>query len=422
MIKRRKVVQAHIDSINEIIDDLIKGKLGSADAAEYVNKKAEEVGIEKISKYTVQNLIEEILQDTPDKLKEYKQNRAKIIGMRNAEIISDEVKTKIIEQELPRILSSEIELSKVAKIYEISSKSVINIIERYLKSDEKEYKRYKEIVRKNIGGATIQQSRVSKEKIEKISSIDIATKEEFLLLQIEQQREMASIKYLQNKLKEKNSKGINDKETIDRKVQEKVKYFLERNLNEENIGNLTEEDVLYMMYRFPTMIGYSIEDKIGKMIKYLEDEANLGFEQTSSIVRTFPAIFGYSVERTRSQIQILENNNKVDAMIEHPMRLMYSPELIHALIEFAKQKHETNNLDDVKNTNIFLTNKRMKKRYNVTHEELKERFPLKEIKTEHSADEELKEIALGENTQSQNDILLETKKGIIQPEQVKEEK
>ena len=141
MIKRRKVVQAHIDSINEIIDDLIKGKLGSADAAEYVNKKAEEVGIEKISKYTVQNLIEEILQDTPDKLKEYKQNRAKIIGMRNAEIISDEVKTKIIEQELPRILSSEIELSKVAKIYEISSKSVINIIERYLKSDEKEYKR-----------------------------------------------------------------------------------------------------------------------------------------------------------------------------------------------------------------------------------------------------------------------------------------
>ena len=422
MIKRRKVVQAHIDSINEIIDDLIKGKLGSADAAEYVNKKAEEVGIEKISKYTVQNLIEEILQDTPDKLKEYKQNRAKIIGMRNAEIISDEVKTKIIEQELPRILSSEIELSKVAKIYEISSKSVINIIERYLKSDEKEYKRYKEIVRKNIGGATIEQSRVSKEKIEKISSIDIATKEEFLLLQIEQQREMASIKYLQNKLKEKNSKGINDKETIDRKVQEKVKYFLERNLNEENIGNLTEEDVLYMMYRFPTMIGYSIEDKIGKMIKYLEDEANLGFEQTSSIVRTFPAIFGYSVERTRSQIQILENNNKVDAMIEHPMRLMYSPELIHALIEFAKQKHETNNLDDVKNTNIFLTNKRMKKRYNVTHEELKERFPLKEIKTEHSADEELKEIALGENTQSQNDILLETKKGIIQPEQVKEEK
>ena len=76
----------------------------------------------------------------------------------------------------------------------------------------------------------------------------------------------------------------------------------------------------------------------------------------------------------------------------------------------------------MKNTNIFLTNKRIKKRHNVTHEELKERFPLKEIKTEHSANEELKEIALGENTQSQHDILLETKKGIIQPEQVKQEK
>ena len=414
MIKRRKVVQAHIDAINEIMDKLISGEIGTETAAEYVNNKAKQLGVEEISKYTVQNLIEEILQSEPEKLKEYKDNRAKIIGKRNAEIISDEVKTKIIEQELPKIMNSEIEISKVAKSYGISSKSVINIIERHLRPDEQQYKKYKDTVRKNMGGATIEQSRVSKEKIEKISSIDIATKEEFLLLQIEQQREMVSIKYLQNKLKEKNSKGINDKETIDRKVQEKVEYFLER--------NLTEEDVLYMMYRFPNMIGYSIEDKIDKMIKYLEDEANLGFEQTSSIVRTFPTIFGYSVERTRSQIQILENNNKVDAIIEHPLRLMYSPELIHALIEFAKQKHETNNLDDVKNTNIFLTNKRIKKRHNVTHEELKERFPLKEFKTEHSADEELKEIALGENTQSQNDILLETKKGIIQPEQVKQEK
>ena len=78
MKKRRKVVQAHIDAVNEIIEKLIKGEMGSEAAAEYVNKKAKQIDIDKISKYTVQNLIEEILQDRPDKLKEYKENRAKI--------------------------------------------------------------------------------------------------------------------------------------------------------------------------------------------------------------------------------------------------------------------------------------------------------------------------------------------------------
>ena len=62
MIKRRKVVQAHIDAINEIMDKLISGEIGTEAAAEYVNNKAEQLGVEEISKYTVQNLIEEILQ------------------------------------------------------------------------------------------------------------------------------------------------------------------------------------------------------------------------------------------------------------------------------------------------------------------------------------------------------------------------
>ena len=48
MIKRRKVVQAHIDAINEIIDDLIQGKMGSEAATEYVNNKANQLGIEEI--------------------------------------------------------------------------------------------------------------------------------------------------------------------------------------------------------------------------------------------------------------------------------------------------------------------------------------------------------------------------------------
>jgi len=417
MIKRRKVVQAHIDIVNQIIDDITNGKMNSIEAEGYINKKAEEIGIEKISKYTIENLVEEILEDTPQKLALYKEKRRHNIGKRNPEKIKDEVKKQIIEEDLPRIIGGEIEVSKVAQKYGISARATGKIIEEYLKPNEEEYKKYKQVIKKNTG-ASLEQRRIAKRKREDINSKNIVKNEEFLLLPIEEQRELVSIKFLQSKLKEKNIKGISDKEYVDGKVKEKVEYFLSRNIEGENQANLKEVDALYMMYRFPSMINYSIEDKIDKVINYLEKKAELGFTDTNHIIKRFPSILGYSIERTEAQINILRQNNLIDAIITHPMRLMESPELMYALIEYAKQRHKTNNLDKVNRTNIFLTNKTMKRLYHTNYDEIKERFSLKEAEKEHSANEDLKEFAIGENIQSQENILLETKRGVTGQEKV----
>lgn len=386
--KRRKVIQAHIDAINEILDKLIQGKMNTTEAGEYVDKRCEELGIEKISKYTVQNLIEEILQEIrPEELDLYKKNRSKIRRNTNGKKISQEIKTKIIEEDLPRIMRSETEISKVAEKYGKSSKSIINVIENYLRPNQEEFEKYKQVVRKNMGGATIEQSRKSREKKEKISKAEIVINNEFLSLPLEEQREMVVIKYLQTKLKEKNNKGINDKSTIERKINEKVQYFLGRNIESEIDGNLTERDVLYMMYRFPNIIGFSIEDKIDKVVDYLEDEAGFGYVNTNHIISRFPTVLGYSVDRIKGQMKIIKDNNLSDAIVEHPMRLMSSKELLYALVEFAKKRYETDNLEGIKYSNIFLSNRDVKKRCHSSYEYIKKEFPLKKDKKEIGTEE-----------------------------------
>ena len=379
--KRRKVVQEHIEAINEILDKLIQGKMNTTEAGEHVDKRCEELGIEKISKYTVQNLIEEILQETrPKDLAVYKQNRSKIRRNTNGEKISQEIKTKIIEEDLPRIMRGEIEISKVAEKYGKSSKSIINVIENYLRPNPEEFEKYKQVVRKNMGGATIEQRKKSREKKQEISRTVTVMNNEFFSLSLEEQREMVATKYLQYKLKEKNSKGINDKSTIERKIKEKVQYFLGRNIESETDGNLTEEDVLYMMYRSPNIIGFSIEDKIHKVVDYFENEADFGFANTNLIINRFPTILGYSIERIKGQMKIILDNNLSEAIIEHPMRLMSSRELLYALVEFAKERYETDTVSGIKYSNIFLSNRDVKKRCHTTYDDIKHKFPLKEEK------------------------------------------
>lgn len=417
MIKRRKVVQAHVDVVNEIIDDIINGKINLSEAEVYVNQKAEEQKIEKISKDTIQDIVEEQLQDNQEKLALYKEKRRHNRGKHPNEI-KEEIKQRII-QDIPKIMKQELQISNIARNYKISIKATRNIIEEYLKPNEQLYKQYKDIVKKNTG-ASLEQRKRAKEKRETINNKNIVTSKEFIQLPIEQQIEMIIIKFQKIKLKEviKHGKGISDKEYVDEKVRSLIEYFMERNNEEESKGNLSEEDVLYMMYRFPGMINYSIDEKIDKTITFLEDEADLGFVNTNQILKSFPTILGYSIERTSSQIKILQENNLVDAIISTPMRFMESPELMYSLIEFAKERHKTNNLDGVNRSNIFMANTTMKRLYHTDYAEIKERFPLKENKLEHSVDEDLKEIALGENIQSQERILIETKRGVTQREQV----
>ena len=77
-------------------------------------------------------------------------------------------------------------------------------------------------------------------------------------------------------------------------------------------------------------------------------------------------------------MKVIQDNNLSDAIIEHPMRLMSSSELLYALVELAKERYKTDTLEGIKYSNIFLSNRDVKRRCNTTYEEIKNKFPLKQ--------------------------------------------
>lgn len=375
MIKRRKVLQEHIDIVNNILDKLVSGELNTIEAMKYVNEKAQEKGIANISQDTIISIAEELLENNTKKLEEYRKTRRHNMGARNPNTTPEEKKEAIIKEELAKVLKSEIQLTRVAEKYGISLKNARNIIEDYLKNDEEQFKKYKETVAKNIG-ASLEKRQATTQRKDKIKSKDTVTNKEFVLLDKQTQKELIVNKFLKNKIKEDEHKGISNEQYVYERLEELIQYFNKRNLEESSKGILTEEDILYMAYRFPTMLNYSIEEKIEPTIKSMENNQEIGYINTSHILRVFPAILGYSKERTEKQLEILQKNNLIGAIIESPMRFMNSPDLMYAQIEFAKERHKTNNLERVKYSNIFMPNPTMKRLYKTNYDEIKKKYPL----------------------------------------------
>ena len=48
---------------------------------------------------------------------------------------------------------------------------------------------------------------------------------------------------------------------------------------------------------------------------------------------------------------------------------------MYALIQYAKERHHTSNLENVNRNNIFLPNSSLKRIYGISYEELKAKFP-----------------------------------------------
>ena len=74
-----------------------------------------------------------------------------------------------------------------------------------------------------------------------------------------------------------------------------------------------------------------------------------------------------------------EKENLMDVAINYPSKLMMSPSLMYALIEYAKERHKTTDLSDITRTNIFMPNSTLKHLYGVTHEEIKEKYYVDDI-------------------------------------------
>ena len=156
---------------------------------------------------------------------------------------------------------------------------------------------------------------------------------------------------------------------LERKYERLYLYFQKRNSKidkQEDI--ISEEDLLKMLYDYPTLLSMSLSNKIKPIVKQL-DYKHLDFSRTSKILKENPAILGTSLERTNVQIRILKDTDTLDYAIERPRIFRTSPRLMYSLIKLWNDKKAT--------TTPFITNKKLYEIYSKTPHDLEKIYDVK---------------------------------------------
>ena len=205
---------------------------------------------------------------------------------------------------------------------------------------------------------------------------------EFLLLSPEEQEKQLVVKIRKEQLKEEKSKNerkgtsqtvlLTEDTTINR-ISKIMEYFKSKNRDENNII-FSDEDIRYIIFRYPTLIRRSKEN-LDKKFDVLTSYKEINESTAYGMVKTFPAVIGYGDERIKKQLDLLEKEHLMDYIISKPSGLMRSIDLMYALIEYAKERHKTDDLSNINRNNIFVANTTLKRLYDTTGDELKKRFP-----------------------------------------------
>lgn len=205
-------------------------------------------------------------------------------------------------------------------------------------------------------------------KILKINQSMPRQKQDFFELDKEQRKEeiFERLNY-RRKLVGKNEYPIS---MLNRKYDRLVKYFNKRNSKIKNKEDrIDDDDLLKMMYDYPTMLSMSLSNKIKPTVKLL-DYKYLDFSRASRVLKENPAILGTSLERTGLQMRILKDSETLDFAMEKPRIFRTSPELMYALIEIWKSEKITRT--------PFITNKKIYEIYSKRTEEIQDEFDIKE--------------------------------------------
>lgn len=373
LFKGRKISQFHVDIVESNKDRILAGKLTIDEIMALINEEASKIDETQIKdKGTIKRIIDIVLEDKPEEIERY-QNK-------NKRKSDSEYVSKIIDHYLPLFLEGKITLDIIEKELQTSRKVFERIIvEHYKDSGNSEGLELYEKIKINNRGTSIEKRNNAKQMRDEVAGYEVVSNAEFLLLSEVEQDNQIIIKIRQGKLKEEKSKENSDTRVITKEttmaVIERIKqYFRNKNDYENGIENFSEQDIRYMIFRFPTLISRSnetLDEKFEILTSY--DEID---EQTAyGMVKTFPAISGYSVDRMKAQLDLLQKENLIDAIISKPMRMMQSVNLMYALIQYAKERHHISDLSDVNRSNIFMSNSVIKRLYGETYEELKKRFP-----------------------------------------------
>lgn len=434
LIKGGKLSQFHLDYINGMIDKIINGQINNNEALALLKQACIDNGETIINDVSsIKRCVEIILKDRPQELETYHQTLKKNMGSRG--FLKNDTKNqyegslyyekeqafkqRIINDYLPLILDGTMSITKVAEELSTTNRSINAIIEEYhMQTEDLETaKKYEEAKRRN-GGLTDEVRENAKLKREEVSQYKVVTIKEFTFLSPEEQERQIIMKTRLSQLKKEQSDENKDKsaltsaEFVQKNLNNTLEYFRSKNpLDSEEIY-FSDQDIRNMIFRFPTLMHYSNESKDEK-IDVLTSFDEIDLKTAYGMIKTFPTILGYSPERTRNQLELTEKSNIVNALISEPRTFMLSVNLMHSLIEFAKERTHTDDLSKISPKSIFMANSICERVYGVSHKELLERFPYKED-NEETLDYEISPNEIGKSTYKSRDKAAEARKVLSQ--------
>ena len=269
------------------------------------------------------------------------------------DVNSEELTDSQIQNAYYKIMQGEETLTSIARELNKNRETVKNAITEYL-ADKDSLKEFNKVLKYN-------QNKV-KEKHQFFSLSEKQKKEEIF----------RRLNY-RRKIRGRNEYSI---ELLNRKFDRLSNYFQKRNSRiQNNADQINDEDLLKMLYDYPTLLSMSLSNKIKPIVNQL-DYKYLDYSRTSRLLRENPSILGTSLERTAIQMRILKKSNTLEYAIEKPRIFRTSPKLMYALIELWKDKKETQT--------PFITNKKVYEIYSRTPNELEKIY---DVKSEYGDDE-----------------------------------
>lgn len=404
IFKGRKISQFHLDYINGILDKILKGQINTVEALGLLRQASIENNETLIDDPgSIKRCVEILLKDRPEELKTYQETLKKNPSARSmfrgekeeakAGLYyerEEKFKKTIIEHYLPLLISGRITVDKIEQELSTTYHTINKTIEEfYTKNNDLEgLREYQEAKKRNVG-ASLETRENAKTKRDKVANYNVVTDSEFLCLSPEEQDRQIMMKFRKEKLKEEIKVGqrtrVTSEEIVLKYIQKIKDFFRKKNDPKRGVENFSEQDIRYMLFRYPSILGRDT-DSLDKKINVLVSYDDIDEKTAYGMIKTFPAIIGYSPERIKSQLDLLQRENLIDCVISKPIGMMRSASLMYALIEYAKQRHKTTDLSNVSRSNIFMANSILKRLYGTTYKEIKEKFPYKGTRDEEDVE------------------------------------
>ena len=154
----------------------------------------------------------------------------------------------------------------------------------------------------------------------------------------------------------------------------KLLFTIKNSLNALLNLNIDPEEIIRLVDLYPDILFYS-QTKYNYIISLLYNYFNPN--EIRNIFRNYPNIISGDIEKLFYKLEIFRENNLLALIALKPKNLIQSAALDYARIEFLKE----NKCSLEENyTFIFYSQKEFIKKFNITNEDLLDKYPYNQIK------------------------------------------